>query len=357
MPKHVIVIGAGIIGASIAYHLARDGARVSVLDAGEPGGLATRKSWAWINASWGNPEPYFRLRMRAIAEWRRLAAEVPAIGLDWCGGLIWDVPEAELEAYAAERAAWGHPIRGVSRDEILAIEPNLRDVPAYAYHVVEEGKVEPLAAARALLAAARARGASVLAQAPVKWLAESQGRVVGVMTDDGVIHADEVVVAAGAHAAGLIDSVGLTLKMTSPAGLLSHSKPTERLLNGLVMTPGLHLRQTQEGRIVAGTDFAGADPDGNADQLAADLQAKVSAMVKGAETLELDFLTVGYRPTPADGLAAIGRFPNRPGLYTVVTHSGITLAPALGLFAAHEILTGARDALLTDFSPDRPSLT
>lgn len=357
MPKHVIVVGAGIIGAAIAYHLAKGGARVSVLDAGEPGGLATRKSWAWINASWGNPEPYFRLRMRSMAEWQQLAAEVPGLGLDWCGGLIWDAPASELEAYAAEREAWGHPIRRVSRAEILALEPNLRDVPDHGYHVPGEGKVEPLAATRALLAAARARGASLLGQTPVKWLAEERGRVAGVMTDDGVIHADDVVVAAGAHAADLLESIGITLKMKTPAGILSHSKPTGRLLNGLVMTPGLHLRQTEEGRIVAGTDFSGSDLEGDADQLAAGLHARVCAMVRGAEALALDFHTVGYRPTPADELSAIGRCANRQGLYAVVTHSGITLAPALGLFAAAEILTGARDALLTPFSPDRPSLT
>lgn len=357
MAKHVIVVGAGIIGASIAYHLAKGGARVSVLDAGEPGGLATRKSWAWINASRGNPEPYFRLRMRAMAEWRRLASEVPGLGLDWCGGLIWDAPAAELEAYAAERAAWGHPIRRVSRAEILTLEPNLREVPEHGYHVAGEGKVEPLAATRAVLAAARAQGATILGQTPVKWLAEERGRVAGVMTDDGVIHADDVVVAAGAHAADLLDSAGIAFRMKTPAGLLSHSRPTQRLLNGLVMAPGLHLRQTEEGRIVAGTDFTGTDPQGDADQLAADLQARVCAMVKGAEDLALDFHTMGYRPTPADGLAAIGRFGNCAGLYAVVTHSGITLAPALGLFAAQEILTGARDALLAPFSPDRPSLT
>ena len=57
--KRIIVVGAGIIGASIAWHLAKAGAEVTVLEAGEPGGVATRNSWAWINASWGNPGNLF----------------------------------------------------------------------------------------------------------------------------------------------------------------------------------------------------------------------------------------------------------------------------------------------------------
>lgn len=356
MAKRVIVIGSGIIGASVAYHLAKGGAHVTVLEAGEAGGVATRNSWAWINASWGNPEPYFRLRIRSMAEWRRLSSELPAISVNWCGGLIWDLPPPELEAYAAERAAWGHPLRAVTRDEILTIEPNLLDVPDHAYHAPGEGMLEPLATAQALLDAARSFGAQVLSETPVKWL-DGDERVEGVMTDDGVIHADETVVCAGVHSAALLDSVGITLKLTSPAGLLSHSKPAPKLLNGLVMTPGLHIRQTAEGRIVAGTDFKGADPEGDAEGLAADLQRKVEAMVKGAEGLGLDFLTVGHRPTPADGFPAIGRPRGRAGLYTIVTHSGVTLAPVLGQFAAEELLTGRRDALLDPYHPDRPTLT
>ena len=355
--KRVIVIGSGIIGASIAWHLAKAGAKVTVIEAERPGGLATRNSWAWINASWGNPEPYFRLRMRSISEWRRLEQDIPALRVNWCGGLIWDLPEKELDAYADERAAWGYPIRRVTRAEISAIEPSLTAVPDHGYHVPGEGMVEPLATAETLLASARELGAEVLTGTAVKWLAEQHGRVVGVMTEAGVIHADETVVAAGAASAELLDSVGITFRMNAPAGLLSHSKPAPKLLNGLVMTEGLHVRQTAEGRLVAGTDFAGADPEGNAESLAQDLQAKVEAIVKGAEGLGLDFFTVGYRPTPADGFAAMGRFGDREGLYAAVTHSGITLAPALGLFAATELLTGARDALLLPYAPDRPTLT
>ena len=81
--RHVLIVGAGIIGASIAWHLARAGAAVTVVDAHESGGIATRNSWAWINASWGNQEPYFRLRLRAIHEWHRLESEVPDLDVAW----------------------------------------------------------------------------------------------------------------------------------------------------------------------------------------------------------------------------------------------------------------------------------
>jgi glycine/D-amino acid oxidase-like deaminating enzyme len=357
MPKRVIVVGAGIIGASVAWHLAKSGASVIIAEAGEPGGVATRNSWAWINASWGNPEPYFRLRERAMLEWRRLDREVPGLSVNWCGGLIWDLEPDALAAFAREHAGWGYGIRRVERDEIVRLEPNLKSVPDFAYHVAEEGMVEPLATTRALLDGTEGLGGRVLSGTPVKWLLEERGSVAGVMTDDGPLHADETVIAAGAETALILESVGVGLKMTAPAGLLAHTKPAGEVLSGLVMTPGLHIRQTAEGRIVAGTDFAGADPEGDADGLAMDLLARIRAMVKGTESLDLDFHTVGYRPTPADGFSAVGRPRGLAGLYTAVTHSGITLAPAIGLFSAQELLEGVRDPLLSPFHPDRPSLS
>ncbi len=96
--KEVIVIGAGIIGASIAWHLAKAGAQVTVIADSGAGGVATPNSFAWINASWGNPEIYFRLRTRAMAEWTRLAKDLPGLPLAWCGSLCWDMPVDRLEA-------------------------------------------------------------------------------------------------------------------------------------------------------------------------------------------------------------------------------------------------------------------
>ncbi|AVA22925.1 MULTISPECIES: FAD-binding oxidoreductase [unclassified Rhizobium] len=350
--QEIIVIGAGIIGASIAWHLARKGARVTVI-AAKPGGEATPSSFAWINASWGNPEFYFHFRRRSMAEWSRLAADLPDLPLSWCGGLCWDLPEAELEAYAARQGGWGYGLRQVDRETSAALEPHLADPPTFALHVAEEGAVEPVAAANLLLEDAARHGATLSYGMEARRLLRENGRITGVETADGVLLADHVVLAAGAGTAALAASVGIDVPIETPPGLIVHSRPAPRLLNGLVMAPELHMRQTMEGRIIAGTDFGGTDPGEKPQQAADELFAKVKTMLRGGDELELDFYTVGYRPTPKDGFPIIGGVDAAPGLYLAVLHSGVTLAPLVGSVAAAEILSGDPDPQLAPFRLSR----
>ncbi|UVK43396.1 FAD-binding oxidoreductase [Mesorhizobium sp. AR07] len=350
--KEVIVIGAGIIGASIAWHLSKVGAQVTVIADSAVGGVATPNSFAWINASWGNPEPYFRLRTRAMAEWKRLANELPGLPLAWCGGLCWDLPADRLEAYAAEHASWGYGIERVGRDRAAQIEPNLVEPPDFAVYVAEEGVAEPVATAKALLTDAEQRGARMTIGA-VTALVLSNGKVAGVEISGRPIVADEVVIAAGTGAPAIAATAGIKLPIETPPGLIVHSRPYKKLLNGLVHAEKLHMRQTAEGRIISGSDFAGGDPGHDPEATARELFAVMKAALRGANGLELDFHTVGYRPTPIDGFPIIGRAEGMDGLYVAVMHSGITLAPAVGLFAAREILDGERDPLLAPYGLSR----
>ncbi len=347
---HVIVIGAGIIGASIAWHLTRKGAAVTVVSEAL-GGVATPCSFAWINASWGNPEFYFHFRHRAMAEWKRLAQELPGLPLSWCGGLCWDMPPVDLETYADVHGRWGYGIRRLDRAQCALLEPGLSEYPDFAVHVAEEGAVEPVAAARLLLADAEAHGAKVIT-ATVNGLLQAGGRIVGAVTSQGILEADHVVLAAGAGAVPLATSVGVTLPLSTPAGLIVHSRPVSKRLNGLVMTPRLHMRQTAEGRIIAGSDFGGGDPGQDHQASAAELFARVKAMFIDNADLKLDFFTVGYRPTPADGFPIIGN-AGLPGLYAAVMHSGVTLAVLAGEAVAGELLSGRTDESLAPFRLQR----
>jgi glycine/D-amino acid oxidase-like deaminating enzyme len=351
--KDIIVIGAGIIGASIAWHLTKAGAKVTIVEAASPGGVATANSFAWLNASWGNPKPYFRLRTRSLAEWTRLASECPGIQLGWVGGLLWDMPRDQLEAYAAEHGSWGYGIRRIDRAEAAQLEPNLAAPPDFALYVAEEGAVEPVSAARALTDDALRGGARLISGAPVASLVSENGRVVGIRTADATVRADEVVLAAGTASPELAATVGVNLPLDTPPGVLVHSHPHSKLLNGLVLADRAHIRQTAEGRIVAGADFGGADPGADVAGTARALFAEAQAMLKGGDALSLDFHTLGYRPTPADGFPIIGRADNVAGLYIAVMHSGITLAPVVGLFATEELLDGRRDPLLAPYGLSR----
>jgi len=350
--KQVIVIGAGIIGASIAWHLTKAGALVTVVSTSGAGGVATPNSFAWINASWGNPETYFRLRIRAMAEWKRLANDLPGLPFAKCGGLCFDLPADRLEAYAAGHSSWGYGIERVGREQAARIEPNLTELPEFALYVAEEGVAEPVAATKALLEDAERRGARIVT-GTVDTLALVNGKVTGVVISGDSISADEVVIAAGVGAPAIAATAGVKLPIDTPPGLIVHSRPYKKLLNGLVLADKLHMRQTAEGRIIAGSDFGGGEPGENPQADARALFEAMKAMLRGADGLELDFHTIGYRPTPADGFPIVSRADGVGCLYVAVTHSGITLAPAVGLFAAREILNGGRDALLASYALSR----
>lgn len=356
MSKQVLVVGAGIVGASLAWHLTKAGCSVTVLDADAGGGLATRASFAWINASWGNPEFYYHFRRRSMDGWRRLEREVKGLSPYWCGSLMWELPPAELAAYAEEHGRRGYRMRWVDQAKALRIEPNLKAPPERALHIFEEGMVEPVVAAHALLTGAMARGARFLEWTRAASLLVRNDRVTGVITEAGQsVKADETVIACGADTARLLETAGVHLKMSAPAGLIMHSTVAQRrLLRGLVMAPGLHMRQTSDRRIIVGTDFAGGDPQGRDSEMARDLLGRLRGMLAGAENLEVGFVTVGHRPTPADGFPAIGRV--RDGLYVTLLHSGITLAPVVGELAAREIATADRDHDLSPYDPGRAAL-
>jgi glycine/D-amino acid oxidase-like deaminating enzyme len=350
--QRIVVIGAGIIGSSIAYHLAKAGAPPLIIDAGEGGGVTTPTSWAWLNASWGNPEPYYRLRMRSIAEWHRLARELPDLPIHFRGSLTWDVPPGELERYVAQHAAWGYRIRLVGRLEMREREPRLSTPPEIAALCEDEGVAEPKASAIMLREAALKLGARQMLRTKVERLLLEGGRAIGIRANGEALHADTIVIAAGNGSLALAAHAGFTLPFSTPPGLLVNTQIYPRLLQGLLIAPGLELRQTAEGRLLGGIDFTGELIGDEANSARVVLE-RIAGMLDLPEPPALDHTTIGERPLPGDGFPAIGRVPGVEGLYLTVMHSGMTLAAGVGALAAEELLEGRRDSLLGPYGPER----
>lgn len=127
--KRVVVIGAGIVGASSAYHLADKGAKVILVEAEDIASGATGASFAWLNTSHPEPDPIAQLRGSAIKEYRRLETQLPGLEIRWTSALSYSV-----------KAIGALPVSGhqtlaklVCRSQILDLEPNLKTLRCLLY--------------------------------------------------------------------------------------------------------------------------------------------------------------------------------------------------------------------------------
>ena len=208
----IIVIGAGVQGASLAFHLARAGAPPLVID--RPGlDSATGRSSGLVRMHYDLPENA-SLAWRSLAYFRNWSELVGG----HCGftrtGFLQLVPRELNELLAANvdlQQSLGIATQLMSAEDVKALAPqmNTSDVELAAYEP-ESGYADPTSAAASLLAGARACGASVR-HAEVTALLMDGERVTGVRTPEGDVRADTVVLAAGAWSGDLARSVSLEL--------------------------------------------------------------------------------------------------------------------------------------------------
>jgi sarcosine oxidase subunit beta len=209
----IIVIGAGVQGASLAYHLARAGVPPLVLD--RPGVVnATGRSSGLVRMHYDLPENV-RLAWRSLDYFRNWTDIVGG----HCGfvrtGFLQLVPEElnpQLRANVAMQQGVGVATLLVTADDIgrLAPEMMVDDVVLAAYEP-ESGYADPASTAASFLAAARDLGAEVRTSERVMELLGDGTRVIGARTETREIHAGTVVLAAGAWSAQLARGAGLDL--------------------------------------------------------------------------------------------------------------------------------------------------
>ncbi|HYL74434.1 MAG TPA: FAD-dependent oxidoreductase [Bryobacteraceae bacterium] len=363
MPREsIVVVGAGIIGASIAYHLAKRGAKVMVIEASQPAAGASGKSFGWINATFSKrPRHYFDFNVQAIADWHRLQQELdgePTV--HWGGSVAWCPPGVEsidLQRSVLGHQQWGYAARFVDDSELHrllpAVSPGEFDAACYC---ADEGAVDPVDTLSVLLRKAKKLGAEMLCPLEVTGLDLSGGGLRGVHTSEGLVQAGALVLACGVQIPPIAKLAGVRVPLKDSPGVLIHTTPLPKLIDRVVLAPGVHFKQCADGRIVAGGQVvAGA---GTASMHAGELQAeeifeKARRFLPVLAGASLDHTTLGYRVMPEDEYPILGFSAQCANLYIAATHSGVALAPLIGRLAAMEILDGAQVSLLEPYRPSR----
>ena len=351
---HVIVVGAGIVGASMAYHLARRGADVTIIEQNCPASGVTARAFAWINVSHGVAGPNAPLRERALGEYRRLDDELGgALPIDWCGALTWTRNPADSERMVRDHEAHGHDLRLVDAREIGALEPGLAFPPECAAYAPGEGGIDPVAATDVLIRAAREAGAQLRLSSPVHALTTDRGRVVGVATTDGTIAADNIVVAAGLGSVALCAPVGIALPVDASPAILVRLRASQRLVRRILASPTFEVRQPATGLFLAAEDYIDDSPENGPGAVARRTLSELGRQLRGGGTLAIEEASAGVRPMPRDDLPIVGRDTSLPGLYVAVMHAGIVMAPVVGRLAAEEICGETTDRALDHCRIDR----
>lgn len=369
----VVVVGAGMVGAACALYAARAGLDVTLVDRGPVAGGTTGAGEGNLLVSDKAPGPELDLALLSGRLWAGLGEELGgAVEYEAKGGVVVAAtPESltALEDFAAQQRAAGVFAAPVAADRLHDLEPYLAPGLAGAVHYPQDTQVMPALAAAHLV---RVSGARLLTGRTVtEVLRTADGRVRGVRTDGGDLHAPAVVNAAGTWGAAVAALAGVRLPVLPRRGFVLVTEPLPRRVRHKVYaadyvadvasdSAALQTSPVVEGT-AAGPVLIGASRERVGFDRSLSLPA-VRALAAGATRL-FPFLTdvralrtyLGFRPYLPDHLPAIGPDPRAPGLFHACGHegAGIGLATGTGHLIAQVLTGGTPELDLAPFRPDR----
>jgi len=363
----VLVIGGGIIGSSIAYHVARQGRKVLVVERHE---VAVEPAASWASAGGVRPQGLdpaeAALARAALARWPTLAEELEADLQYRQGGhllLAENEVEAEhLQAFVQRQHELGFAdVSFVDRKAVFSLVPGLGEQVTAGSFSPASGQADPRLTTRAFASAAKRHGAIYWTSTACLALQRVAGRVVGAQTGRGTVQAEQIVLAAGAWSRELASSVGLQLPLRTCVlqALLSTPAPPG-ILQPVLSAAGraLSLKQQASGAFVLGGGWLGdPTPDGRSYTLRKESQqgnwATACEVFPPVRKLRCADAWGGLQAQSLDDLPFIGSFSGLEGLTLALgSWYGFALAPAIGSVVAGH-MAGLPTPELDQLTPDR----
>jgi len=371
----VAIIGAGLVGSSTAYYLAKGGVDVAVI---ERGNLNREASGAnagslhlqiyihphfpddWIDRI----RPTIELIREAQKSWATMEERLGTdCGIRLGGGLwVAETPEEMrlIEKKVAAENALGVMSEIHDRSGILRLAPYLGEHVIGGSFLVGEGFANPLLVTPAHVNAARKHGARFFADATVNAIARNGSRFV-IETSKGRFSAGQVVAAAGAWTASVGRMVGLNLPVTGSIGQVSVTDGRPNIMLDHMLQhvgKGLTLKQSQQGTFIIGGGWPGLY-DRTRDRKSPSLDSIVGNAWIASRTVpeiagaQLVRAWGGMGSGSIDGLPIVGESSVVRGFHVAYVPLGFTMGPIVGQIFSERFLTGEANLPLAPYTPDR----
>ena len=368
--REVAIVGGGVIGAAVAYFLAKRGISCSLLDKGRIGGESSNAASGILSSSPGESQ-YSRLAQRSLSLFHELTPvirEESGIDIEFaqCGDLTLAMNESDaiaLRGLANQLSAMGEDTKWIDSAEIREMEPLLNPSIPGAMFDPESCRVNNQRLANALALAAQRYGADIRQGVEVTGLMMENGRVVGVIERQGITHAETVVIAAGAWT-GEMDrwlygdrapSSGQVAMVKPVKGVNLNVQPARGSVSRMIHGSWGILVPRNDGSMIVGAtvEEVGFDARVTAGDVHSILSVG-SALMPSLRDAEINWSIAGLRPGSGDDLPVIGRMPGYDNVLVASGHyrNGILLSLSTGEAVA-DLAEGSSGQSLSDFDPAR----
>ncbi|MFQ5882575.1 MAG: glycine oxidase ThiO [Candidatus Methylomirabilales bacterium] len=362
----VIIVGAGVVGCSVAYHLARMGVKgILVLDRGEIGGEASGAAAGMLapQCEAAGPGPFLDFCLAARRYYERLEPELKDLTridieyLDW--GMLYLLEEEGDEA-AEGRYRWqtelGLAVERLAREEVGTLEPGLTKEIGGALFFPGDHHVNNTELTRALAQASRSLGVRIVEGCPVTGFLYEEDRVSGARTPDEIYTAAHIVLCTGAWSGRLGALFGRRIPVEPARGQILYAELSAPPLRHAVWGKGGYLVPRLSGGLIVGStvEYVGFEKAVTLDGIHR-LSELALTLLPGLAEHPFTRAWAGFRPHSRDGLPVIGPLAGLDGLYIATGHfrNGILLGPFTGRLLAEMILGEPPAFSLEAFSPSR----
>ena len=360
----VVVIGAGVMGLSIAYNLALRGLTdIVVFERGYLAEGASGRNGGGVRQQWST-ELNVRLMQQSVELCRGFAKELGVNVWFRQGGYLFlarsRAEVARLERNAAMQARLGLPTRMLDPDGALEVVPelNLTGVLAAAFNP-SDGILFPWPFLWGYAQRAAAMGVKIYTSTPVRGIERDAGGGYAVASATGTVRARRVIVAVGAWSPEVARMVGVEVPTYPIRHEICSSEPLKPFLGPMVseLKSGLYFSQSMRGEIVGGVSLPPqiTYSTGSTLRFLATYARRLYELVPGLGDVKVLRAWAGAYDMSPDGNPILGCPPDAPELYLCggfVGH-GFMMAPAVGVHYAEWLTGGPRHEMFDRFRLDR----